>query len=121
VALKRAFRLRKNRDFQRVSKRGRRVSSPLLTLSWTPNTEAQLRVGFVISKRVSRHAVDRNRLKRLLGEAIRPSLSLLAPGWDLVLYTRRETLSADLRALQSDIPELLRRARLLARSSEKHA
>ena len=113
MALNRALRLRKSREFQRVRQRGRRVTSHLLTLAWTPNDVAQLRIGFVISKRVSKRAVDRNRLKRLLSEAVRPSLGELAQGWDLVFSAKKETLVADLRTLEQDIPALLRRARLL--------
>lgn len=114
MALKRALRLRKSSEFQRVRQQGRSITSRLLILAWMPNDLAHVRVGFVVSKRVSKHAVERNRLKRLLSEAIRPLLAELPPEWDIVLSARRETLAADLRALEQDIPALLRRARLLA-------
>jgi ribonuclease P protein component len=58
--------------------------------------------------------VDRNYLKRLLGEACRPLLPELAPGWDIVISARRDSLTADLHTLEQDILALLRRARLLA-------
>jgi ribonuclease P protein component len=114
VALKRALRLRKSSEFQRVRQQGRRTTSRLLTLAWMPNDVARLRIGFVVSKRISKRAVDRNHLKRLLGEAIRPSLAELTPGWDIVLSAKQDMLNADLRTLEQDIPALLRRARLLA-------
>jgi len=79
-----------------------------------PNDVAQLRIGFVVSKRISKRAVDRNKVKRLLAEALRPLLGELSPGWDIVFSARRDTLTADLRTLEQDIPALLRRARLLA-------
>ena len=121
MALKRALRLRKSSEFQRVRQQGRSIASRLLALAWTPNDVAQLRIGFVVSKRVSKHAVDRNRLKRLLSEAIRPSLPGLSPGWDIVLSARRETLAADLHTLERDIPILLRRARLLSPPQRQEA
>ena len=114
MALNHALRLRKSSEFQRVRQQGRRITSRLLTLAWMPNDVAQLRIGFVVSKRTSKLAVDRNYLKRLLGEAIRPYLAELAPGWDIVFSARTDTLTADLRTLEQDIPALLRRARLLA-------
>jgi len=114
VALNRALRLRKSSEFQRVRQQGRSITSRLLILAWTPNDVARLRIGFVVSKRISKHAVDRNYLKRLLGEAIRPLLPELSPGWDIVLSARRDMLAADLPLLEQDIPVLLRRARLLA-------
>ena len=113
MALKRALRLRKSSEFQRVRQQGRSITSRLLILAWMPNNVAQVRIGFVVSKRIAKHAVDRNHLKRLLSEAIRPSLPALSPGWDIVISARKGTLTADLRTLEQDIPALLRRARLL--------
>ncbi len=114
MALNRASRLRKSSEFQRVRQQGRSITSRLLILAWTSNDVAQLRIGFVVSKRISKRAVDRNYLKRLLSEAIRPLLPELASGWDIVLSARKDTLMADLHTLEQDIPVLLRRARLLA-------
>jgi ribonuclease P protein component len=112
VALKRELRLRKNNDFQRVRQQGRSIASRLLILAWTPNNVAQLRVGFVISKRISKRAVERNYVKRLLGEAVRPLLTDIPDGWDLVLSARQPILGVDLFTLSKDIVTLLRRANL---------
>src|SRR5574340_616815 len=57
VALNRAVRLRKNSEFQRVKQQGHSIMSPLLVLAWMPNDIAKTRVGFVVSKRITRHAV----------------------------------------------------------------
>lgn len=114
MALNRALRLRKNSDFQRVRQQGRSVTSRLLILAWTPNDEARVCVGFVISKRISKHAVTRNYIKRLLGEAIRPVLADLPTGLDIVFSARGQILGADLSTLRQDMSTLLRRARLLA-------
>lgn len=121
MALKRAFRLRKSSEFQRVRQQGRSVTSRLLTLAWMPNDVAALRIGFVVSKRIAKHAVERNALKRRLSEAVRPLLPELSPGWDIVFSARRETLTADMQTLEQDIPALLRRARLLARPDQREA
>ena len=114
MALNRALRLRKNRDFQQVRQQGRSISSRLLVLAWMPNDLARLRIGIVVSKRISKHAVTRNYIKRLLGEAMRASLSELSGGWDVIFSARSLILTADLPILQQDVRALLRRAQLLA-------
>ena len=77
MALNRAVRLRKNSEFQRVKQQGHSIMSPLLILAWMPNDIVRTRVGFVVSKRIAKHAVDRNYMKRLLSEAMRGLLPRL--------------------------------------------
>jgi ribonuclease P protein component len=113
MALNRELRLRKSSEFQRVRQQGRSLTSRLLILAWMPNEVARLRIGFVVGKRISKHAVERNYIKRLLSEAIRPSLPELPRDWDIVLSARNAAVTADVHTLQQDTVALLRRARLL--------
>lgn len=113
MALNRAFRLRKSSDFQQVRQRGQSTASRLLILAWTPNTVAHVRIGFVISKRISKSAVQRNHVKRLLSEAIQPVLADLPQNYDIVLSGRVQVIGVDLFTLRRDITTLLRRAGLL--------
>ncbi|TMD68455.1 MAG: ribonuclease P protein component [Chloroflexi bacterium] len=119
MALNRALRLRKSSEFQRVRQQGRSLTSRLLILAWIPNDVGRLRVGFVVSKRISKRAVERNYIKRLLSEAIRPEIPKLSGGWDIVLSARNQITTADLRALEQDIVNLLHRARLLGPALEQ--
>jgi len=113
VALNRAIRLRKNSEFQRVRQQGYSIMSPLLVIAWVPNNEARTRVGFVVSKRIAKHAVDRNYMKRLLSEAMRGLLPGLPGGLDIVVSARQKANSANLHILEQDMVILLRRAKLL--------
>src|SRR5437762_5489357 len=113
MALNRELRLRKTSEFQRVRQQGRSLASRLLILAWMPNEVARLRIGIVVSKRISKLAVERNYIKRLLSEAIRHILPELPIGWDIVLSARNHAKTADLRTLEQDIVALLHRAQLL--------
>ncbi|MGZ3615734.1 MAG: ribonuclease P protein component [Ktedonobacteraceae bacterium] len=113
MALNRAVRLRKNGEFQRVKQQGHSIMSPLLVLAWMPNDIARTRIGFVVSKRIAKHAVDRNYMKRLLSEAMRGLLPRLPVGLDIVVSARQKANTANLRMLEQDIISLLSRARLL--------
>jgi len=113
VALKRALRLRKGGDFQRVRQQGRSITSRLLILAWIANEVGRPRIGFVVTKRISKLAVERNYIKRLLSEAMRHALPDLLSGWDIVLSARNQVTTADLHTLEEDLVNLLNRARLL--------
>ena len=118
MALNRALRLRKGSDFQRVRQQGRSITSRLLSLAWIPNEVGRLRIGFVVSKRISKLAVERIYIKRLLSEAMRRALPELPGGWDIVLSARNQVTTADLHTLEEDLVNLLHRARLRVAASD---
>src|SRR6266511_5493977 len=80
--MKRADRLRKPDQFQRARRDGRSWSTPLVALNAVGNKRRGTRCGFVVGKRVGK-AVDRNRARRRLREAVRLTFDRIAPGWDL--------------------------------------
>ena len=60
------LRIKKNTDFQKLFKRGKRVFSPTLTLIYFPSDKP--RMGVAVSKKHGK-AVKRNRIKRLVRES----------------------------------------------------
>lgn len=62
------------------------------------------RFAFVVSKNVDKRAVIRNRIRRVVREAVRLALPKITPGWDGVFLMRKEFPKAQ---------ELLRSAGLL--------
>lgn len=59
------------------------------------------------------NAVQRNRAKRLLREAIRPHLPAITPGWDVILIARAPMAGAAFQDIQLALNRLLHQARLL--------
>jgi ribonuclease P protein component len=62
------YRLKKEKDFNLVFNKGKRLYSSSLTLVYLPSSE--LKVGFAVSKKHG-GSVMRNRIKRLLRESFR--------------------------------------------------
>ncbi len=52
------------------------------------------RYGLVVTKKMFKHAVDRNRAKRLLRDWIAHNEKLLRPEWDYIFIVRRGILDA---------------------------
>jgi ribonuclease P protein component len=108
--MKRAYRLRKQDQFQRVRRDGKTWGSPLLTLNAASSRRRGTRCGFIVGKRVGR-AVDRNRARRRVREAVRIAYDRIAPGWDLVFIVRSNAATTvDFIQIQSEVEQLLRRA-----------
>jgi ribonuclease P protein component len=100
-------RLTKRAEYQRVS-RGRRVSVETFTLQSrrreaTDLEAANARVGLTVTKRVG-GAVERNRVRRRLKEALRAAAPLEAErDHDYVLVARRDALGRRFAALVDDV------------------
>ena len=112
--MRRAYRLRRPAEFQRVRAGKRSWGHPLLVLYVAPNDGQPTRVGISVGKRVG-NAVVRNKVKRRVREAVRLRHADLAPGHDLVFIARAPAAEADWPAVRGAAEDLLRRARILPR------
>lgn len=64
------------------------------------------RLGFTVARAFG-GAVQRNRAKRCIREALRVRLPEIAPHWDIVLNPRRQVLQASPEALRREIDRLI--------------
>lgn len=116
--MKHLRRLQKRRDFLCVQSKGKKWVSQSVVLQ-TIKREGDdmpdsLRVGFTVTKRVSKKAVIRNRIKRRLRAAAADILSAHAKaGYDYVLVGRIETLDKPYETLKKDLKWCLKRLELL--------
>jgi ribonuclease P protein component len=113
--MERALRLTYDADFRRVRAQGKSWAHPYAVLCALPNNLPHNRYGFSVSKRLG-GAVVRNRVKRLLREAVRTTakeLGPLVPGFDVVLIARLPIVGKPFAEVREVVQTLLRRAKLL--------
>jgi ribonuclease P protein component len=102
-------RLRKHSEYQRTYRGSRKYFSPSMTYFFAVRTESPgqgPKIG-ITAGRVLGKAVDRNRIKRRLREAVRSNLGLLAEeDIDVVLHPRRSVLTLDWASLCAEISQI---------------
>jgi ribonuclease P protein component len=79
------YRLKKEKDFNLVFSKGKRLFSSELTLVYVPSE--QLKAGFAVSKKHG-GSVNRNRIKRLLRESFRSFMPLIAQNFFFVFIPK---------------------------------
>ncbi len=118
----RSARLLRHADFERVYKLGRRHFSASMTVFYWQRTDSGgggaksaaaksavksavapgLRIGFTVSRALG-GAVERNRMKRRLREAVRMTRPAAGPNADVVINPKKTLLTAEFAALVNEV------------------
>lgn len=101
--LKKENRICKRTDFLNVKEKGRIYQSPFFGLIYLKNEINKSQFGFIISKRISKRAVDRNRIKRYLSESVKRHGLENDKGWKIVFLTKREILSKSFLEVDNEV------------------
>ena len=85
--LKKQNQLTKDKEFDNVFKNGKSSYDKALGVKVIANKLNDSRFGILVSTKISKKAVERNRLKRQIREVIRLSLSEIKSGYDFIIIT----------------------------------
>jgi len=123
--LGRSHRLTRKRDFEILNKEGRfAVGKFVVVKSWKIDelkyekrgySENDLKIGFVVGKKVHKSAVKRNRIKRQMREVVRLLVkkSKLKNGFMLYVSAKPSILEAQYSDIERDMLQVLKKARVL--------
>ena len=109
AAFPRSARLLRHADFERVYKQGRRHFSASMSVFYLPRDPANakapakgLRIGFTVGRALG-GAVQRNRMKRRLREAVRLNRPWPAANADVVINPKKSLLTNDFAAVVNEV------------------
>ncbi|MBI4830323.1 MAG: ribonuclease P protein component [Candidatus Lindowbacteria bacterium] len=105
----RSRRLTRQGEFRRLYRTGRKASSEYLSVYTRPAAGQKGKVGIVAGRKVG-NAVERNRIRRVLREAVRINQCEILEGTDLVIVVKNRALELPHAQLVEQLLRLLRKS-----------
>ncbi|MFZ5932809.1 MAG: ribonuclease P protein component [Patescibacteria group bacterium] len=106
--LARQYCLKGKKSFEKVNQDGRLFQSESFGVAVLTRGDKEVsRFGFIVSSKISKEAVQRNRIKRALSEAVRFEMALVKPGYDVVFLAKHPSLKKPTDGLMREVREFL--------------
>jgi ribonuclease P protein component len=112
-------RLRLGRDISRVYSRGRYAGAGIISLKALETKGPGSRAVVVVSKKVSKKATLRNRLRRRVTAILEAQWQTVRPGYDIVVTVHEDLADVSPQQLQAKLRSLMERANLLEPGKSK--
>ncbi len=106
-------RIRKKKEFDKIFKEGIVSQSDSIIIKILKNDQKKTRFGFIVSKKVSPKATERNKIKRILREQIRIRLPEIKKGFDMVIISKKEALEKNSKEIGREMEKMLVKSKVL--------
>ncbi|MBS0556043.1 MAG: ribonuclease P protein component [Proteobacteria bacterium] len=114
----RSARLLRPADFARLRESSRRIGSAHLNIQYRASDGEGARLGMAVSRRVSKRAVERNRIRRQIRESFRLHRADL-PACDMLVVARQSATSQSNLQLRGELETLWQRLAKAAAGIER--
>lgn len=101
--LKKENRVSKRKEVEEMKGARSIYQSPIFGMLLVDKKDNQKKFLFVVSKRISKKAVDRNRIRRVLSEAVRLNLERVRSGVRIGFLVRRAILGMGLEEVKREV------------------
>jgi ribonuclease P protein component len=111
--LARKFSLNGKSNFERVEKEGKMYQSDSFGVSYFERgDDSDSRFGFIVSNKIAKEAVLRNRVKRALSESVRFEMTRLKNGYDVIFLVKQLSLRKSTDELMKEVRTALEKINL---------
>lgn len=108
--LAKKYRLKNKKEFEKVYKNSKKIKNEFFLLKFQVNNLNNSRVGIVVPKKMKVTTVKRNKIKRLISEAIRSLWPQIKNGYDMIFICQKEVL--DFWQIKKEIKRLLKKVNI---------
>lgn len=121
--ISRQYRFHGRASIQRLYRNSQQVRADSLSLRYAPNPRrSHYRLAVVVSRKVSKSAVVRNRIRRRLYEQVRVLYDTSTTAHDLLIVVHDDaTATADAAVVREEVIKLLKKAKLTVQATPVRA
>ena len=111
--LSRKYKLKKDNDFKKVFKNGIYQQKDFIKIKFLKNNLEINRFSFIVGLKISKKAVQRNKIKRRLEEIIRLNFKQIITGFDITVFVDKEILEKEYIKIEENLVYLLKKSKLI--------
>ncbi len=109
------YKLRKKNDFKYVFENGKYQNNSFIRLKIVKNNQIEIsRFGFMVSSKISKKAVERNKIRRRLERIVQLNIRKIKTGFDVIILAKPEINKKDYMEIQKDLVNLFTKINLIA-------
>lgn len=107
MALKKENRLRGKKEFETIKEKGNLVAGKLFSLLILKSSNKHSQFGFIVSKKIDQRAVVRNRIRRLLSEAVNKLLPQIPENLKIIVLAKHPLKESQLNSILQEFKTLI--------------
>lgn len=88
------------------------VPTPYFVLKYKKEEAGVAKFGFIVSKKIDKRAVVRNKIKRVLQEAVRENLERIYP-YTFLIIAKKEIINESFEKIENTMSEVLKKEKLI--------
>lgn len=98
------YHLKGKKNFEMILSKGKFVQSESFGIAFLPSEDKAISsFGFIVSTKISKHAVLRNRVRRAMSEAVRFLMDKVKPGYNAVFLAKGQSLKKSTDELMREV------------------
>lgn len=106
MSLPKKFRLKKQKDFDKVKHQGQTFHTPLFAVSVLTEQSEGPKFSFVVSKKIYKKAVKRNKIRRWLSEAVRVMVPHLRQDIYAIFFVKKQIKTVNYQKIKNEIEKI---------------
>ncbi|MBU1255868.1 MAG: ribonuclease P protein component [Patescibacteria group bacterium] len=111
--LPRKYKLKRDNNFKKVFKQGRYCQENFIRVKFLKNNLEFSRFAFVVGLKISKKAVQRNKIRRQLEKATQLVFNQIKINFDLVIMVEPEIIKNDYQAIEKELINLFKKIKLI--------